>query len=162
MIRRQQIFNARTRQQGFTLVEVMVALIVLSVGMLGIAALFTQGLSAGRTAIFRTQAVNLVSDLADRIRANRSAQAAYAGAAGDNNCDPLGGGGVDCAPAQMAAHDLFVWDQQVQQNLPDGEWLIQFNAAALPPSYTIRVSWAEVGQVALIQHQMLIQVPPII
>ena len=79
MIRRQQIVNARTRQQGFTLVEVMVALIVLSVGMLGIAALFTQGLSAGRTAIFRTQAVNLVSDLADRIRANRSAQAARDG-----------------------------------------------------------------------------------
>ena len=61
----------------------------------------------------------------------------------------------------MAAHDLFVWDQQVQQNLPDGEWLVQFNAAAIPPSYTIRVSWAEVGQVGLIQHQMLIQVPSI-
>ncbi len=160
MTRRQQIFAASTRQQGFTLVEVMVALVVLSVGMLGIAALFTQGLSAGRTAIYRTQAVNLVGDLADRIRANRSAQAAYAGAAANNNCDPLGGGGVDCAPAQMAAHDLFVWDQQVQQGLPGGEWLVQFDAAALPPSYTIQVSWVEVGQ-GLIQHAMLIQVPSI-
>ncbi len=158
--RRQQIFTASTRQQGFTLIESMVALVVLSVGMLGISALFTQGLSSGRTAQYRSQAVNLVSDLADRIRANRTAQAAYAGVAANNNCDPLGGGGVDCAPVQMAAHDLFVWNQQVQQSLPTGQWLILFDPTTLPESYTIQVSWTEVGQ-GVIQHQMQIQVPPV-
>ena len=158
--RRQQIFTASTRQQGFTLIESMVALVVLSVGMLGISALFTMGLSSGRTAVYRSQAVNLVSDLADRIRANRTAQAAYAGVAANNNCDPLGGGGVDCAPVQMAAHDLFVWNQQVQQSLPNGQWLILFDPATLPESYTIQVSWLEVGQ-GVIQHQMQIQVPPV-
>jgi len=157
--RRQQIFPASTRQHGFTLVEAMVALVVLSVGMIGTAALFAQGLSAGSTARYRTQAVNLVADMADRIRVNRLGQAAYAGLAANNNCDPAGGGGVDCAPAQMAAHDLFVWNQQVLQVLPNGQWQIQFNAAALPPSYAIQVSWVEVGQ-GLIRHQMQIQVPP--
>ena len=162
-IRRQQISAAHISQRGFTLVEAMVSLVVLSVGMIGIAALFATALSAGRTAQFRTQAVNLIADLADRIRANRPGQAAYAGAAANNNCAPLdgtAGGAVDCAPVQMAAHDLFVWDQQVQQVLPDGEWGVVFDPAALPPSFTIQVRWVEVGQ-GLIQHQMQIQVPPI-
>ncbi len=139
------------------------SLIVLSVGMIGIAALFATGLSAGRTAQFRTQAVNLIADLADRIRANRSGQAAYAGAAANNNCVPIAGtsgGAVDCAPAQMAAHDLFIWDQQVRQVLPDAEWGVVFDPTAVPPSFTIQVRWVEVGQ-GLIQHQMQIRVPPI-
>ena len=157
-IRRQQIIAAGTRPQGFTLVEALVSLVVLSVGMLGIAGLFAQGLSAGRTAQYRTQAVNLIADLADRIRANRPGQGAYAGAAGNNNCDPPAV--VNCTPPQMAAHDLFVGNQQVQQVLPNGQWQILFNAATLPASFTIQVSWTEVGQ-GLINHQMLIQVPPI-
>jgi type IV pilus assembly protein PilV len=147
------------RQFGFTLVEAMVSLVVLSVGMIGIAALYAQGLGAGRTAQYRTQAVNLVGDMADRIRANRSALIAYAGGPANNGCDPQTGGGVDCTPPQMAAHDLFVWNQQVQQALPNGQWQIQFNAGAIPPSYTIQVTWDEVGQ-GQVQHQMQIQVPP--
>jgi type IV pilus assembly protein PilV len=147
-------------QTGFTLVEAMVSLVVLSVGMIGIAALYAQGLGAGRTAQYRTQAVNLVADMADRIRSNRRALAAYAGGAANNGCDPQTGGGIDCTPAQMAAHDLFVWNQLVQQQLPNGQWQIQFNPGALPPSYTIQIAWDEVGQ-GRVQHQMQIQVPPI-
>lgn len=153
----QQLYQ---RPYGFTLIEAMVSLVVLSVGMIGIAALYAQGLGAGRTALYRTQAVNLVGDMADRIRSNRLAQVAYAGAPANNGCDPQTGGGVDCAPAQMAAHDLFVWNQQIQQLLPNGQWQIQFNAGALPPSFLIQVTWDEVGQ-GQVQHQMLIQVPPI-
>ena len=59
--------------KGFTLVEVLVALVIFAVGLLGIAALHIEGLNAGRTALNRTQAVALASDLADRIRANRQA-----------------------------------------------------------------------------------------
>lgn len=145
-------------QSGFTLIEAMVSLVVLSVGMIGIAALYAQGLSAGRTAQYRTVAVNLVGDMADRIRSNRLGQIAYAGAAANNGCDPQNGG-VNCLPPQMAAHDLFIWNQQVQQGLPNGVWQIQFNAAAIPPSFQIQVTWDEVGQ-GQVQHQMVIQVPP--
>ena len=89
-------------QSGFTLIEAMVALVVLSVGMIGVAALHGQGLSAGRSAQFRSVAINLSADMADRIRINRTAAAAYAGAAANNNCDPTGGGGIDCTPAQAS------------------------------------------------------------
>ena len=60
-------------QRGFSLVEAMVALMVLSIGMLGIAGLYVESLRAGRTAIYRTQAINLASDMAERIRANAQA-----------------------------------------------------------------------------------------
>jgi len=150
----------RAKQQGFTLVEAMVSLVVLSVGMIGIAALYAQGLSAGRTAQYRTQAVNLAADMADRIRVNRLGLGAYAGLPLNFNCDPTLGGGFDCTPPQMAAHDLFLWNQQVQQILPNGQWQIQFNPGALPPSYTLNILWDEVGQ-GQIQHQVVIQVPAI-
>jgi type IV pilus assembly protein PilV len=142
------------------LVEAMVSLVVLSVGMIGIAALYGQGLGAGRTALFRTQAVNLAADMADRIRVNRLGQANYGGGAGvNNNCDPAGGGGVDCTPAQMAAHDLFMWTQAVAQQLPNGIGTVAF-APGTPPSYTIRITWQEVG-IGVIPHQIVIQVPNI-
>ena len=142
----------------------MVSLVVLSVGMIGIAALFAQGLSAGRTAQYRTQAVNLIADMADRIRANRPGQAAYADYPADNNCAPadgtVGATAVDCPPALMAAHDLFLWEQQVEQALPDGEFEILFDATTLPPTFTIDVGWVEVG-IGTIHHRTDIRVPPI-
>ena len=154
------MFPMKVKQHGFTLVEAMIALVVLSVGMIGIAALYAQGLSAGRSAQYRTQAVNLTADMADRIRVNRLGRAAYGGGAANNNCDPAGGGGVDCTPAQMAAHDLFIWNQQVQQILPNGQWQVLFNPGTLPASYSVQVSWDEIGQ-GQVQHQLLIQVPAI-
>ena len=66
--------RGKAPQRGFTLVEAMVALIVLSVGLLGIAALYVETLRASRTSLHRTQAVNLATDLADRMRANRDAR----------------------------------------------------------------------------------------
>src|SRR2546423_4602004 len=95
--------------RGFTLIEMLVALVVLAVGMLGVASLFGISLHSGSSAITRMQAVNLATDLADRIRANRAAgdapNNAYGGAAAINGC--TGAAAVSCTPAQMAADDLY-------------------------------------------------------
>ncbi|MGB8692538.1 MAG: type IV pilus modification protein PilV [Steroidobacteraceae bacterium] len=131
------------RAQGFTLVEAMVALVVLAVGMLGIAGLYVTTLRSGGSAIYRMQAVNLAADLADRIRTNRGAGASYAGAAADNNC--YGAASVDCAPPLMAANDLFVWNQQVAAILPAGAGVVAVAGAAAPFTYTITINWAEAG-----------------
>jgi hypothetical protein len=53
---------------------------------------------------------------------------------------------------------LFLWNQQVQQILPNGQSQVQFNGGTRPPSYAIEVAWDEVGQ-GRITHQTLIQVP---
>ena len=128
------------RQRGFSLVEVLIALVILSIGMLGIAGLYVQGMQAGRTSLFRHHAVNLAGDVADRIRANPRAGAAYTGGGLDNSCV---GYGIDCDETQMAANDVFLWLDQADDSLPDGNVVITFNNGATPPEYTIRIEWNE-------------------
>ncbi len=135
----------KNNAKGFSLVEVLVALIIMSVGMLGIAGLYVQSMQAGRTSMLRHHAITLASDIADRIRANPTAGAAYAAAAGqDNNCVAQG---ADCDVAQMAAHDIFLWQAQALEFLPpmgDGsqQVVVLFNAGT-PPTYQITVRWDE-------------------
>ncbi len=131
------------RIQGFTLVEVLIALIIMSVGMLGIAGLYVHSMQAGRTSLFRHNAVIMAGDIADRIRANPRAAVAYIGAGADNGCV---NGGVNCTPAQMAAHDILLWDQQALDTLPNGDVTIIFNNAVVPPTYQITVAWDEPGE----------------
>lgn len=130
-------------QAGFGLVEALVALLVICLGLLGIAALFGRSLLANRTALARTQAVNLAADMAERIRGNRLAGDAYAAAAGDHGCD--GAGAASCSPRQMAAHDLLDWRARVAAALPDGVGSV---AVAGSGRYTICVAWRETGMAA--------------
>jgi type IV pilus assembly protein PilV len=135
--------NIINRFGGFTLVEVLIALIILSVGMLGIAGLYVHSMQAGRTSLFRHHAVTLAGDVADRIRANPRAAIAYSQAGANNNCV---NGGVDCTPAQMAANDIDLWDQQAADTLPNGTVTVDFDNAVLPPTYQITVAWDEPGE----------------
>ena len=135
--------SAPRRQRGFSLVEVLIALVIMSVGMLGIAGLYVQSMQAGRTSMFRHHAVTLAGDVADRIRANPTAGAVYAGGGLDNSCV---GQGVDCSEPDMAAHDIFLWAQQATDTLPNGQVQITFDGAVTPPTYEIEVSWDEPGE----------------
>ena len=127
---------------GFSLIEVLIALVIMSVGMLGIAGLYVGGLQAGRTSMFRHHAVTLAGDVADRIRANPRGGLFYEGARGNNNCVL---GNVNCNPAQMAANDIDLWKTQASRSLPAGDVAITFDAAVTPNTYRIVVSWAEAG-----------------
>lgn len=132
------------RSCGFTLIETLVALLVLSVGLIGVAALHGQALAASSLALNRSQATVLAGEISDRIRGNRSAGIAYEAAAGDNGCDePSESGGGDCSPAEMAAHDLFLWQEQIAQTLPGGSGAVDVDTSAVPTSYTVTVSWDE-------------------
>ena len=144
--------HPRRLVRGFTLVEAMVALVVLAVGMLGIAGLYVTTLRSGGDAIYRMQAINLATDLADRVRANRGANVAYNNAAANNNC--YGAGAVDCAPPLMAVNDLFVWQNQVAATLPGGNGVVNVvpGAAVTDPFiYTITITWLGAGDTALTQ-----------
>ena len=139
------------RQTGFTLVEAMVSLVVLAVGMLGIAVLYIESLRSGQMSVSYTNAVTLAADMADRIRSNPSAVNNYIGAGngngtagGDNDCV---NGAADCTPAQMALDDLFRWYEDVKTLMPVGR---SASVAVVnnPPvdEYTITLSWPERGQ----------------
>jgi len=143
---RNRIYPLQTpTMRGFSIVEAMVALLVLSIGMLGIAGLYVTTLRASGSALYRTHAVNLAADMADRIRANPNAGNAYAGAGADNSCV---GGGVDCSTGQLAADDVFTWQAEIATVLPDdGDAATAQGtvgvAGANPRTYTITVSWVE-------------------
>jgi len=134
--------RAPRRRRGFSLVEVLIALVIMSVGMLGIAGLFVQSMQAGRTSMFRHHAVTLAGDVADRIRANPTARAAYAEGGVDSGCVAQG---IDCSAPEMAANDIFLWAQQAADQLPNGLVEITYDGAVNPPSYTIVVRWTEPG-----------------
>jgi len=130
--------------RGFSLIEVLIALIILSVGMLGIAGLYVQSMQAGRTSMFRHNAVTIAGDIADRIRANPAAGTAYAATAGaDNSCV---NGGISCSPAQMAAHDISLWQEQADDSLPNGTVTVTHDGDLVLPSYEIKVGWDEPGE----------------
>jgi type IV pilus assembly protein PilV len=133
------------RSRGFTMVEALVALVVLAVGMLGIAGLYVTTLRSGSSAIFRMQAVNLATDMADRIRANRNANVFYNDAAADNNCFATSAAPANCSAEQMAQNDLFLWNAQLAQILPSGTGTVVVNGASAPYTYTITINWFEQG-----------------
>ena len=148
----------RRRQSGFSMVEVLVALVVLAIGLLGIAALYLNSLQSGRTAIYRTQAINLASDLADRIRMNRTAQGAYATLFADaevpvGTCATTGG----CSDADLAATDLFGWKREIALQLPEGQGQVAVTAPAAagePATFVVTVQWTEVNEAAPVFFQL--------
>lgn len=143
-------FPARPSHAGFTLVEVLVALIVLSIGMLGIAALYLDTLRASRQALVRTQAVTLAADIADRIRSNRTTANAYDCG---GTCEADEGVG-------LAVEDINAWRTAVESQLPGGAASIVYAAAApnAPDIYTITLSWTEVGYDDPLTYQLRVEI----
>jgi type IV pilus assembly protein PilV len=152
--------TTRGRQSGFSLVEALVALLVLSVGLLGIAGLFVESVRSSRTALLRTQAIHLVGDMADRIRANATARdaydtGAYAGAPAERDCAPTpDSAGGNCSSAALAEDDLARWVAAVRGALPalddappqaEVEY-VEPAATGTPERYRITVSWREPGE----------------
>lgn len=101
--------------RGFTLLEVLIALVVLSLGLLGIAALQGVGLRSSHGAQLNSQAVLLAYDLADRIRANPQNLAAYDGFSTDDVTCPSP---LPVTPLDLG-NDLQEWACTVRALLPN-------------------------------------------
>ncbi len=127
------------RQQGLTLVESMIALLVISIGLLGIAALQLTAVQQNATALNHSKAVWISYNMTDRIRANPREFANYADidTANDYEQDCMGG---DCSTSQMIESDAADWATQME-NLPGGRGIITGDATQL----TISVMWDDEG-----------------
>lgn len=147
--------HPRRRSRGFSLVEVLVALVVMAVGMLGIAGLYIEGLRAGRTSVYRGAAVTLAGDMADRIRANPGGSYAGSGPGADRGC--VNGGG-DCSADDLAADDWFRWLGDLHRRLPAGATaVIEEQAGAPVRQVAITLSWPEAGQEAPVTYSLALQ-----
>jgi len=131
--------------RGFSLVEVLVALVILSVGLLGSAVLLLDGLRDQALASRQEAALGLVADIADRIRSNPLARGAY-----DTDTAPLTAGSCEdaasCDPAALAAHDLLAFRSAASALLLPHRPIasIHFEPAigtAATDRYVISLSW---------------------
>ncbi len=143
----------QSKQRGITLVEILVTMIILAIGLLGLAGLMMDGLKNNQSAYLRTQASLLAYDMADRIRINRPRAIAgdYDGysTSGDDggftNLPTCMGTAPGCSAADQVNLDLAEWTGQIQgvggtALLPDGEGSITRGAGNL---FTITVGWKE-------------------
>ena len=160
--RRNGLRHAGCRQRGFSLVEVLVALIIISVGMLGIAKIQTLSYASTGTAAQRSIAAILTSSMASAMRANRAywqVQAASVqqvitikngaftpaptDAALTSTASCLG---TACIPQALAAYDLHQWATALSTALPNSTGTINCYppaATGYPVSCTIMVTWSE-------------------
>lgn len=130
--------RSRPLQSGFTLIEALVAMVVMAFGMLGLAFLQAQGLNFNNTAYARTQATFAAYDIIDKIRINRiaaltGAYNATAAPGSFTDCDT-----TTCDTAEMAAFDLARWYAQLDYYGGNGS--VVWDTAN---GYTITVQWAE-------------------
>lgn len=150
-------------QRGFTLLEILVAIVVLSIGLLGLAGLQVVSLTNNQTAHYRSIATQQAYDMADRMRANLGTPGGGGVRGGSyddltfantpaNDPDCVANA---CTQAQMAQADHFQWQANTGRLLPNGQGFICAQALPCPGlaapnnlacpgnAFRIRVSWNE-------------------
>lgn len=117
--------------RGFTLIEVLVALLILSIGLLGVAAVQMLAVKMTGNASLRTLATMDAYDVVERIRANGQNFTAYA--------TVTTAGCSSCPSGSVAANDVLAWQRQLARDLPSGQGAMTYaNGVA-----TITVTWLE-------------------
>jgi len=102
-------------QRGTSLLEMMIALFVLAVGLLGVASMQIKALQFNHTAYYYAQAVYLTSDILESIRANPQMRNGYALQFDDEPTAPVDCAAVDeCTPAQMRDWNLSQFHERIE------------------------------------------------
>ena len=141
-----RIGNIR-HQRGFTLIEVLISIVILSIGLLGIAGMQATSMQNNHLAFVKTQAAVMAADMADRIRANSEAAADYVSTTSDAPDDPgCIRSAAGCTPAQLAQYDLYEWNQQFTRDkpaLPGGRAIITRTVDADVTTMAVTLFWQE-------------------
>lgn len=140
--------SARRLQCGTSLIEALVALLVLALGVMGMAAVQTRSLATARTTNLRAVAIQAAEDLQDRIQANAALR--YKPPLTNPYLTPWGAPPIsdrDCTTAvcdgpQLATFDLMQWKKELTRSLPGGDGLV-FASPTDPNQWGILVAWAE-------------------
>lgn len=135
----------RNPEGGFTLIEVLIALVILAVGLLGMATLMTSSLQSSQGAYRRSQASLMAYDIVERMRFNRDRAittddytlTTSSSATSNPSC---GSGG--CTPAQQAQKDLYEWRTALTAALPGATAAI---TRANDNQYQVTINWDEIG-----------------
>lgn len=131
----------KPKERGFSLLEVLVTILILSLGLLGMAGLVTTGMRSNNVAHYRSIATQQTLDIADRMRANLAGVRA-------GNYDDLAANipasadciATNCAAAQIAVYDHAQWNTANSIVLPDGVGTVAGN---LVNGFIITLMWTE-------------------
>ena len=128
---------------GFTLLEVMIAMVIFSISLLGLASLQGQSLQFSHGAYLKSQATFYAYDVLDKMRANRTValagnyNASIASVGTDKGCYSDTG---NCSVTDMALHDIYDW-KQLLASLPDGNGFITSAVSLTKTTFEVTVSW---------------------
>lgn len=152
--------HTEMHQRGVSLIEVLVAVLIFSIGLIGVAGLLVMATRSNHAAYLRTQVTFLAGNMADRMRANPvgvwkgSYNGAYPVTSGAPNCDK----GSACDPLAVARRDQVLWSRLLTSQLPDASATLQCTGVdragydpsaelGLRPPYggncAMTVTWAE-------------------
>ena len=144
-------FPNSIRHTGSSLLEVLVTMVILSIGLLGYAGMQVSSMRSTETGRMRSEVIALASDISDRLKANR--QQANAGAYNGNlseKTSPPDCESNTCTTQQMRKQDLSSWYERLS-TLPDGKGNITTTTITLDgvdaTLMTISLCWNE-GRVA--------------
>lgn len=138
----QGIKLAQRAAAGFTLVEVATAILLIVIGLIGIAALYSDTAPATPADVPRMQAARLAEAIAERVSANAAGRLGYASVVGVV-CEPQK---KIKRPIDAAAQEAACWLDEVQRTLPSGTGSITRDSSSSPPTYVVAVSWSAPGQ----------------
>jgi type IV pilus assembly protein PilV len=139
--------NYRSSSRGFTLVEVMVSLVVLGIGLLGIAKLVLFSAHSNDSAYLRSQATELAYAILDNMRGNRAIAMTQGYDTPLNTAPAVPGpclGPAGCLPPTLAQYDISMWLTRLAAALPSGSGSIATVTNVVPTpgtTATITVQW---------------------
>lgn len=114
----------RTNESGSSLIEVVVALFVLAIGMLGVLSMQVKSMQFNQSAYYYSQAVYLANEILESMRSNTSIANTYLIDLDEQaptiaqNCEATG---VTCTPAQARDYNLSKWRSNIQSTLVSGK-----------------------------------------
>lgn len=129
--------DARNQSAGFAMLEVLISILIVSVGLLGIARLQTAGIRFNHVSSLKSQAALQAHDMADRLRENQQGVSSgsyddLSGTATDPACIASG-----CPAGQLAQYDHYSWNQANASLLPSGQGSVKRTG----DSFLITVLW---------------------
>ena len=143
------------KSQGVGFVEVLISLLVLSIGLLGMVSVHSRGLQYNQSSYLQSQATFLVTDMLDRIQANSTVamtSTQYQTASNEHQFSQCNESNYpstcednSCNPEQMAFYDILQWKFQLACQAPGSQGSITFSDSDDARHYIIRISFPDMN-----------------
>jgi len=137
------------QQSGFTLLEILVTVIILAIGLLGIASLQSTSIKLSYDAYLRSQAALLSYDLMDRVRSNPNESYSFdtitSGSIPSGDPTACISVSTDCSPTAIASADMVAWFEQASSVFADGKFSLRQTptSTATMRQYEIKINWQD-------------------